>query len=441
MRSRLPFKILAAFFALSLVAAACGDDDDGGDGAASPDTETETEEGGGEEPAGEVEPGPGFDGETITLGVVTPQTGVAAVIGNPLTNGNRVYFEALNEEGGIAGQYPVELEVVDSQYQPQTGVQQYNSIKSDVVAFVQILGTPVVNAILPQLQNDGILAGPASLDSFWVPEENLMALGAPYQIQAINAMDYWFNQEGNDPADTTVCTMIQDDPYGEAGQAGVEFAAEEIGFELAETARFAPADTDFSAQVNQLQDGGCELVFLVALPSHTGSIIGTSAQTGFTPQWIGQSPTWVGALAESQIAPYLTENFLLMSEGPEWGDTSSEGMAQMIEDLEQYAPDQGPDIYFAFGYAQAWSMAQILETAVERGDLSQQGVIDAMAEVGTLETGGLLGEYEYGLPEDRVPPRASRVFSVNPDVPGGLEAVSEEFTSDAAEAFEAGTCS
>ena len=435
MRSRLPYKILTAFFALSLVAAACGDDDDGGGDGASPDTDT-TEEGGGEEPAGEVEPGPGFDGETIRLGVVTPQTGVAAVIGNPLTNGNDVFFKALNEEGGIAGQYPVELDVVDSQYQPQTGVQQYNSIKNDVVAFVQILGTPVVNAILPQLESDGIVAGPASLDSFWVPEENLMALGAPYQIQAINAMDYWFNQEGNDPADTTVCTMIQDDPYGEAGQAGMEFAAEEIGFEIAETARFAGTDTDFSAQVNQMESGGCEVVFLVGLPSHTGSIMGSAAESDYAPQWFGQSPTWIGVLAQSGIAPYLTENFLLMSEGPEWGDTSSEGMAQMLEDLEQFAPDQEPDIYFAFGYAQAWSMAQILETAVERGDLSQQGIIDAMAEVGTIETGGLLGDYEYGSAEERTPPRGSRVFSINPDAPGGLEAVTDQFTSDAAEAFE-----
>lgn len=437
MRSRFPFRLLAAFFALSLIAAACGDDDDAApDSDATDDTAEDEGNGDTDEPAGEVEPGPGFDGETIRLGVVTPQTGVAAVIGNPLTNGNQVFFDALNEEGGIAGQYQVELEVVDSQYQPQTGVQQYNSIKNDVVGFVQILGTPVVNAILPQLESDDIVAGPASLDSFWVPEQNLMALGAPYQIQAINAMDYWFNQEGNDPADTTVCTMIQDDPYGEAGQAGVEFASEELGFEISETARFAGTDTDFSAQVNQLSSGGCELVFLVALPSHTGSIMGTSAQLGFTPQWVGQSPTWVGALAASQIAPYLVDNFLLMAEGPEWGDTSSEGMARMIEDLEAHAPDQSPDIYFAFGYAQAWSMAQILETAVEQGDLSHDGIIEAMNNVGTIETGGLLGEYEYGPPEDRVPPRASRVFRINPDAPGGLEAVAEEFTSEAAEAFE-----
>lgn len=430
-------RILALLLSLSLVAAACGDDDDETEaGTETPEDTTGGEEGGGEEGGGEPEEAPGFDGETIRLGVLTPQTGVAAVIGNPLTEGNRVFFEALNAEGGIAGKYKVELEIADTQYQPQTAVQQYNATKDNVAGYVQVLGTGVVNAVLPLLSEDEIVAGPASLDSFWVPEQYLLALGGPYQLQAINAMDYWFNQEANDPADTTVCTMIQDDPYGEAGQTGIEYAAEEIGFEVAETARFAATDTDFSGQINTLKSGGCELVFLVSLPSATGAIIGAAAQQQFAPQWIGQSPTWVGALAQSPIAPYLQENFLLMSEGPEWGDTSSEGMAQMLEDQEQYAPDQAPDIYFSFGYAQAWSWAQVLERAVELGDLSREGIVEAMNTVGTITTGGLLGDYEYGPPEDRKPPRESRVFAIDPAAPGGLKAASEEFVSEAAEAFE-----
>lgn len=397
-----PLKILALLLSLSLVAAACGDDDDETGGGTEAPEETD---GGGD--GGEPAEAPGFDGETIRLGVLTPQTGVAAVIGNPLTEGNRVFFEALNADGGIAGKYQVELEVADTQYQPQTAVQQYNATKSNVVGYVQVLGTPVVNGLLPLLQEDEIVAGPASLDSFWVPEQYLLALGGPYQLQAVNAMDYWFNQEGNDPADTTVCTMIQDDPYGEAGQAGVEFAGEQIGFEVAETARFAATDTDFSGQINTLRGGGCELVFLVSLPSATGAIIGAAAQQQFAPQWIGQSPTWVGVLAQSGVGPYLEENFLLMSEGPEWGDTSSEGMAQMLEDHAQYAPDQVPDIYFSFGYAQAWSWTQVLERAVELGDLSREGIVEAMNTVGTITTGGLLGDYEYGPPEERKPPRES----------------------------------
>src|ERR1700737_3549011 len=69
--------------------------------------------GGGNTKAGAPGPPVGFDGTTITLGVISPQTGIAQIIGKPLTNGNVVYFKALNDRGGIAGKYKVNLEVRD----------------------------------------------------------------------------------------------------------------------------------------------------------------------------------------------------------------------------------------------------------------------------------------------------------------------------------------
>ena len=65
---------------------------------------------------------PGFDGSTIKLGVITPTSGLASVIGKPLTEGNRVYWDAKNSRGGVAGKYKVELLVEDSQYQVESRV-------------------------------------------------------------------------------------------------------------------------------------------------------------------------------------------------------------------------------------------------------------------------------------------------------------------------------
>jgi len=156
---------------------------------------------------------PGFDGKTIKLGVLTPLSGPVAVIGNPLTAGNEVYFDALNEEkGGIAGKYKVELVQQDTQYAPDKTVQQYNKIKGQVAMFTQVLGTAPTLAVLPQLKRDGMLAAPASLDAFWVREENLLPVGAPYQIQAINSLDYFINEAGG--KGKNICSFIQDDAYG-----------------------------------------------------------------------------------------------------------------------------------------------------------------------------------------------------------------------------------
>ncbi|MGH9031267.1 MAG: ABC transporter substrate-binding protein, partial [Acidimicrobiia bacterium] len=125
-------RLVALLGILVLVAVACGRDDDDDGGATD----------GGDD--GEVSAVAGFDGETIRVGAITPQSGPAAVIGNPLTAGNQLFFQALNEEeGGIAGRYPVEIEIADSRYEPPTAVQVYNGMKDDVVMLVQLLGTPI----------------------------------------------------------------------------------------------------------------------------------------------------------------------------------------------------------------------------------------------------------------------------------------------------------
>ena len=329
--------LAAAALSLVLAASACGgaaEDDDGGGGKAGAPGNTA-----------------GFDGKTIKLGVITPLSGPVAVIGKPLTSGNEVWFKALNAKGGIGGKYKVELAEEDSQYKTDVAVQKYNKIKSDVVAFTQVLGTPSTLAVLPQLRTDKILAAPASLDAFWVREDNLLPVGGPYQVQAINAVDYYLT-DGGGSKDDVICTMIQDDVYGEAGQQGIDFAAEKYGFSVANTQKFKQGTENYAGQIGALAGAKCQMVFLVATPSDAAKIWGTAAQARFAPQWFGQSPSYTGALAASAIAPYMQQSVLIVAEGTEWGDESVPGMKEMVDAQGTYAPEEKPDYYFAFGYNQ-----------------------------------------------------------------------------------------
>ena len=460
MKKKQWFRLLALLLAAALFAAACGDDDGDStaeDAAAAGDddddmaedeaddgddmAEDEADDGDdgedgedGEDMAEELATGPGFDGSTINVGVISDLSGPAAIIGNPLTAGGQVYYDYINSQGGIAGQYMIETVEVDHQYNPATAVQVYNEVKDDVVILGQLLGTPITNAVLESLKEDGLVAAPASLDAFWVREQNLLPIGGPYQIQAINGFDWWIN-EGGGNVDQVYCSFIQDDPYGEAGQEGLEFAAENLGFTVTEVARYVSGDTDFSAQIQQLQGAGCEVVFLVTLPSVTGGALGTAAASEFTPQWIGVSPTWINVLAESGLAPYLQAYFVVVAEGSTWGDESVPGMATMVERLAEFAPDQPPDYYFTFGYLQAHAVVQVLEAAVANNDLSREGIIEAMNGLGTVAFEGLGGDYFYGTPDERIPSTENTIFVVNPEVPNGVEAVATGYQASFATDF------
>jgi len=193
---------------------------------------------------------------------------------------------------------------------------------------------------------------------------------------------------------------------------------------------------NYAGQIGALAGASCQVVFLVATPSDAAKIWGTAAQARFAPQWFGQSPSYTGALAKSAVAPYMRQSVLIVSEGTEWGDNSVPGMTQMVADAAQYAAGQEPDYYFAFGYNQARAMTAVLEKAVELGDLSREGILRASRELGTVTFDGLTGDYRYGAPEDRNPPRSSTIFGVDPTKPFGLKKIKYNFTSDAAKEFE-----
>ena len=112
-------------------------------------------------------------------------------------------------------------------------------------------------------------------------------------------------------------------------------------------------------------------------------------------------------------------------------------MAELVRIQETYS-EQEPDIYFNFGYNEAKAVHQVLEQAVEMGDLSREGILAALESIEEFSYDGLLGDYGWGAAEDRDPPRANSIFKPNPDEPIGLELVLESHEAPYAADFEFG---
>lgn len=412
-------RLFTVLLALTLTAAACGrDDDDGGGGEG-------------------LTAGPGFDGTTIKVGVLEDQSGpLKDIISKPLSAGADLYWQKINAAGGVAGKYKVEQVKRDIIYSNTGGKtsDRYEEIKNEVVLFSQVLGTPSTQAILGKLPTDQIVALPASLDAAWVKEKHLMPVGSTYQIQFINAASYLIDDAGF--KGKPICSLSVESEYGNAGKEGLAYAAKELGFTVAAAETITGAATeDYTSQIGDLQAAKCEAVFLTALPNNTSPIINFATGRGFKPRWIGQSPTWITALAAN---PNLQQSFWLTSEGTTWGDETVEGMKEMIADVKKLAPTQVPDIYFVFGYAQAKAAHALLEEAVDGDDLSRAGVLAALEDV-EVDFKGLLGNYKYGKAADREPARETVIYKVVPANPasGALEKVAA-VTSDAAKEFDAG---
>ena len=132
-------------------------------------------------PSGEMVKG-AVESGLLAVGCNVVELGIAT------TPGVALMVSELNAKGGIAGKYPVELEIRDSQYNANTAQQNYSDLRNKVVMIEQILGTDVTNAVLKQMQADNMVASPATLDAEWVRDPNLLPIAAPYQIEAINGL-------------------------------------------------------------------------------------------------------------------------------------------------------------------------------------------------------------------------------------------------------------
>lgn len=422
-------KAIGVLLAAGLLLGACGGGDSDEDASGSSDTTVTTAEG--DEGTGKApESAPGFDGSTIKVGVLVPLSGLPAIIGKPLAAGQEVYWKWLNEtKGGIAGKYPVEVVIEDTLYETNTTVQKYNKIKNDVVMFSQVMGTPHNLALLPLLKEDEIVVAPASQDSVWVREQYMFPVIEPYQVDVINAVDYWMQNGGS--KDATVCAIAENDVYGEAGLEGLQFASKEYGFSIATTQKFKLGDSDFTAQVNELKSKGCEMVWATALPTEFAGILSSAAKLSFEPQWIAQSPAWVDELAGGALKPYMEKNVWIAATGAGF-DSPNPAVQEILANIKKYRPDLQPDYYFTFGYLQAMAETQLLERAVKLGDLSREGVVKAMNTLDKLAFDGLVGDYGYGTPDKRNPSRQTTMFKINMTKPFGLEELKFNFTSDAA---------
>ncbi len=307
--------------------------------------------------------------KTITLGVLTPLSGPAALIGKPLTAGQQAYFSYLNAHGGISG-WKVSLDIKDDQYNPQLHVQDYNQIVGNVAFIAQSLGSPTTQAIETQAQQSSVLLGTAAQSSAFVNQPINAVIGTPYAIDVTNALYYLTHTLGKTHAKVGI--VYQNDAYGADGMKGYLAAKAAYHFDDVAHASYAVTDTSFTSQALAMKNAGAQYVVVTAIPTAAATLIGTAAAIGYHPQWILQGPAWSEYLMTSTGAaggkPTPVEKAMVgawvLGFAAAWGDTSVPGMAQFLAIQKQYNPTQVPDGYYMYGYCMAEMEAKLLAKAI-----------------------------------------------------------------------------
>lgn len=402
----------AGLLALSLLAAGCSTKaQNSGSGGASGS-------------AGGVKTGRGISGTTITLGSLTDLTGVFAALGKDITNAQALYWDKQNAGAKVCGKYTVKTEVKDHGYVTQQGVALYSAIHNDVLAIEQTIGSPINQALEPQLQADHMVNIPAAWAASLTENDENAVIGATYQIEMINVLDYLLKEGKIKPGDKIGHIYFEGD-YGAGGLAGSKYFASKHGMSVVE-AKIKPTDSDMTAQITQFKAQGVKAIALTVAPGQTASAAGVAASQGLDVPIAGNNPVFAPGLLEGPSGLALKKNLYVASPISPFDKNDA-----LLKEYTAKYPGNAT-LGVVFGTAAATVMNKILDKACADGDLTPEGVTRAKTSIGDVDTGGLAVPLNFQT--GKSPSLKSYIFRAA-DVPGGAKSVSDLFQGDDAASF------
>ncbi len=387
--SRRLVSFVAAAAVVSTVAACGGGDDDSGGGGGG---------GGGENEASDI----GVTEDTIKLGSHYPLTGVAAPGYSEIPTGVQAYFDCLNQEGGV---YDRQIEWIyrDDAYNPTNTSQVVNQLvlEDEVFAIMGGLGTPTHSAVLDFLNSEGVpdlFVSSGSLLWGDDPEANPYTFGWQTDYESEGKIIGQYIAE--EFPDAKVGLFLQDDDFGEDGEAGVR---QYIDDQIVAAVRYTPGNTNVAPQISELQAAGADFVVGFNVPSYTALSQLTALQLGYQPeQWfysnVGSDANLVGSLLARFSQGAVSDASLLdgaLTTGylPTVDQTDNPWIQEFQRIWDECGGEGELTNYRVYGMAQAYTMTQALQAAGQNP--TRDGIVEAIETAGADWEGPVFAPFRY----------------------------------------------
>ncbi len=349
-------KILALVLALALALcfAGCGNKDaqtpDTNDVQSDADTQTET-----------------GDLPVLKIGGIGPLTGATAVYGTAVRNGMQIAADLLNEAADQHG-YKVEVNFQDDEGDAEKAVNAYNLLKDDgVQLLIGTVTTAPCLAVNEYTNTDNmfqITPSGSALDC--TRYDNAFRVCFTDPGQGVAAAQYIAQHS---LAQSVAVIYDSSDAYSSGiYQAFVEEAAAQNLTVAAEEAFTADSKTDFSVQLQKVQESGAELLFLPIYYQEAALILQQASQMGITIPVFGADGL-DGILAQLEGDTALAEGVMLMTP---FVDSKDDLQTKTFVETYKELYGETPNQFAADGYDAVLAMATCFDGNVDqvKGDAS-----------------------------------------------------------------------
>ncbi|MGH8927280.1 MAG: ABC transporter substrate-binding protein, partial [Acidimicrobiia bacterium] len=178
----------------------------------------------------------GVTEDTITVGLLADLTGIFSPLVQDIVAAQEVYWDLVNEAGGIADRQ-IEMNVQDTNYNVDQHRTLYEGMRDQVAIISQSTGSPHTSGVIDLMLEDDIVAIPLSWYSGWgdpsFDQSTALELGTNYCFEGMNIVEYmsgFFEAENGRPPTWAVISFPGE--YGQDGAFGAKHAITELGLEL-----------------------------------------------------------------------------------------------------------------------------------------------------------------------------------------------------------------
>jgi len=310
----------------------------------------------------------------VIIGPWGPQTGPAALWG-AVGRGTAVFFELINERGGIAGRR-LKYVLRDDAYQPSKTKAIAKEFVENIGVFgiVGGVGTASGMAVRDYLMENKVpWVGPATGTTHWTNPLHRYLFGVYplYKDEAYLLTKYAVEQMGI----KKIGFFYQNDDYGKEGLEGAKECLDKRGIKLVATVPVEVTDTDLKTHALKLKESGAEAVILWILPKHAAIMLQTAKAAGFQPQWIATS-----TLSDAPMMLNITKGLwqgVVFANLLNW---ESPLVSKYMDAQKKYAPtEQNTGIFFLAGFFFAEPMVEGLKRAGK--DLNPESFVKAMESI------------------------------------------------------------
>jgi len=329
----------------------------------------------------------------ITVALVAAMSGGSALSGEAIKRGLTVAIDEINARGGLLGGRKVELVIRDEEGNPSKGVTAARDVieRERAVAVFGGLHSPVGLAMLPvfhelRVPYVGTWAAATAITRNGRTPNFMFRVSANDDI-----VDHFLAKHVTEKlGKRKPGVILENTPWGASNQEGLtkwfaKLGAQPVGFE-----KFNWNDSDMSAQLLRLKNGGADAIVMVANAPEGAQVVKSRAKIGWDVPTVSHWGISGGRFAE--LTGELSESVVFVQTYSFFGKQSAVG-ERVIAALKAKYGVKGPeDILAPVGTANAYDAMHLVALAIERaGAADGAKVRDALENLG--EHRGLIKTY------------------------------------------------